>query len=92
MKELVVYGWKGIRPKVGQTREVMAAYSKAEVARALNVRSPSQIFNLARTGNPGEVAIATSQPGQVFFHPLYELPVAWRLHPVSPASLASPGM
>lgn len=78
MRELAVYGWKGMRPKVGQTREVMAAYSKAEVARALNVRSASQIFNLARTGNPSEVAIATASPNQVFWHPLYELPISWR--------------
>jgi hypothetical protein len=78
MKELVVYGWTGRRAEIGQTREIMAAHSKAEVARAAGYNSPARMFNLSRTYNAIEIEVATAAVGQVFHHPLYEYPATWR--------------
>ena len=78
MRQLKVYGWQATRHKVGQTREIVAAHSMAEAARAAGYRHPSQMFNLDETGNPGEIACAQAEPGVVFYTPLDERPTIWR--------------
>ena len=49
-----------------QVRAIVAAKSKAEVARITGVKRPSQLFNLAETGNAREIEIAMRSPGIVF--------------------------
>ncbi len=72
-----VYGWQGNRfecpPAANgghQTREVVAAHSKAEAARLAGVNYPSQLFNLGESGNEHDAKIARSSPGSVFWQPL----------------------
>lgn len=69
---LKVYGWEGMRAPLSrnQTREIVAARSKAEVARIVGEKYPSNLFNLAETGNEGEIQKAMSEPGTVFWRPL----------------------
>ncbi len=70
-RPLKVYGWIGHRS--GQTREIVAAPSKAAVARIAGFNSPRQMFCLCETSNDAELAQARSNPGKVFWHPLNEL-------------------
>jgi hypothetical protein len=75
-KELQVYGWTGHRRDAGprlQTREIVAARSRAAAARAAGYASPRQMFALMDTGNDEECAQALSEPGVVFWHPLDEI-------------------
>lgn len=70
---LKVFGWTGHRsasPKL-QTREILAATSQKAVAAALGLNNPNQVFNLVQTGNAGEITKAMSQPGTIFWRPLY---------------------
>lgn len=70
----VVYGWEGWRPNLGlrrsQTREIVAAPSKAAAARAAGFDRPAQMFNLSDTGNAREIAVACAAPGVVFYRGL----------------------
>jgi len=72
MKPLKVWRWSGWEDNATQTHEIMAASSKAEVARAANVTSPSRLWNLTVTANQDDVAQAMSEPGAVFWHPSSE--------------------
>lgn len=65
-----VYGWQGSRPHVGQTREIVAARSKAAAARAAGYDDPRQMFNLTDTGNIQEINVAHRNPGTVFWTPI----------------------
>lgn len=71
MAKLKVYGWSGMRHEAPgphhQTREIVAATSKAAAARAAGYKGPWQMFNLCETGNELEVTLATSSPGVVFW-------------------------
>lgn len=76
---LKVYAWQSHRREAsrrtanssGQTHEIVAANSKAEVGRIVGVR-PTQLFNLGETGNKIDIATATSRPGVVFWCPIDE--------------------
>jgi hypothetical protein len=78
-RSLKVYGWRGFREGT-QSREVMAAESVAEVLRRAGVTRATWNWSGGETRNPEEVAIATPEPGTVFWHPLDEHPAdrAWR--------------
>lgn len=69
-----VYGWQGMRHESPgthrQTREIVAARSKAEVARIAGVKGPNALFNLGETGNAAEIAVATGKPGTIFWRPI----------------------
>ena len=67
-----VYGWLGYR-SVGQTREVVAAKSKAAAARDAGEKDTQKLFNLCETGDSEELATASAEPGIVFWHPLDQL-------------------
>jgi hypothetical protein len=60
----------------------MAARSKAEVARAFGVNTPSQLFNLSDTGNAEEITQAMTAPGVIFYRPLDQIPSqrVWSRH------------
>ncbi len=73
-RPLKVYGWQSFRNDRRiehnghwQTREICAAFSKAEVARIVGVKSVSALHNICETGNDKEVALATAKPHTVFF-------------------------
>lgn len=59
MRKLKVYRWQSFRRECPtnhrQTTEVVAAGSKAEVARLAGFTYPSQLFNLCETGNQLEI-------------------------------------
>jgi len=74
---LRVYGWQGHRG-VGVTREIMAARSKAEVARALGLKRPAQVFNLSETGNADDIATATTLPGVVLWRAIDDRDGEWQ--------------
>lgn len=82
-KGMKVYGWLGFRSHAatrhghGQTREICAAKSKAEVGRLLG-RDPRGIFNLDMTGNSAELAAALARPGVVLWRPLDDRSGDWR--------------
>lgn len=69
-----VYGWQGHRLECQthhrQTREIVAAKSKAAAARAAGYDRPAQMFNLCETGNRQEIETAMSKPGVVMWRPL----------------------
>lgn len=76
---LKVWGWTGSRhdPRNtnhhGQTREIVAAPSKAAAVRAIVAagdRPPGKGFGPTETGNDGEIAQATTEPGVIFWRPL----------------------
>jgi hypothetical protein len=86
MKPLQVWGWSDWENNSTPTREVMAAHSKAEVARAAGVKSPERLWNLGVTHNEAEIQQAMSAPGQVFWYPRIERdrqPLRWR-HRLAP--------
>lgn len=74
MTKLKVYRWQSHRRECPthhrQTHEVVAAKSKAEVARIAGYDRPSQMFNLAETGNARDVATAMAEPGVIFWRPI----------------------
>jgi hypothetical protein len=71
---LKVYGWQSMRYECKgphrQTREIVAAKSKAEVARIVGVKSPQALFNLGETHNALELSVALANPGVVFWAPI----------------------
>ena len=80
-----VYGWLGYRLESdghrGQTREIVAAHSKSDAARRAGYKYPSQMFNLAETGNAVEIAVAMNckTRGHVCWKPIREQdPLAWK--------------
>ena len=64
--KLKVYRWQSHRPGVGSTRELMAAPSKAAVARAHKCRL-SDLWNFGETGNANDIAKAIAHPGVTFW-------------------------
>lgn len=77
MRLLKVFGWQGWRSECPpalngnkQTREVVAAKSKAEVARIAGKKYANQLFNLGETGNSLELQLALSKPGVIFWAPI----------------------
>jgi len=81
-RKLRVYGWIGFRSECQtnsrQTREIVAASSRAAAARIAGARSPRQLFNLSETGNADELATALAEPGAVFWQPLDAYSATWR--------------
>lgn len=69
---LRVYGWRAAR-KGKQTREIMAAASVAEVMRRTGLTRGEWKHSGAETRNREEIAIATAQPGRLFWRPLNQL-------------------
>lgn len=72
-----VFGWQtvigevervrlGDKPGTVQARAIVAAKSKAAVARIAGVDRPSQLFNLCETGNTFEIGMASLFPGVIF--------------------------
>lgn len=77
-RTLKVYGWNGMRRHEvitsavhNQTREIMAAYSAAEVKRATGMTRGEWEHSGCETGNVTELALALSEPGAIFWQPLY---------------------
>lgn len=66
-----VYGWTGYRVG-GQTREICAARSIAEVLRITGMSRYTFNWSGCETGNDEEIALALSKPGTVFFRGLDE--------------------
>ena len=71
-RPLRVYGWqgysrKGVNGKLMCSREIVAARSRAEAARAAGFDRPGRMFNLGETGNSNEIATATAKPLTVFY-------------------------
>ncbi len=78
-----VYGWLGFRTEArtatnhhSQTREIVAARSKAAVGRIVGA-DPRSLFNLGTTGNADERATAQDRPGVVFWRPLNDHNASW---------------
>ena len=74
--KLKVYGWQSFRSRIGrhgQTREIIAAKSKAQAARASGNGKPRRMFNLCETGNDDELKTALAEPLVVFWRPLDQL-------------------
>jgi hypothetical protein len=77
-EKLKIYGWQSFRSEAGkiargghtQTKEIVAAKSKAAAARAAGYDNPRQMFNLHETGNDADIAMAMSHPGDVIWTPL----------------------
>lgn len=72
-QKIKVYVWQGFRTPLStttrrvQSREIVAARSKAEVARIVGVKSPSALFCLGETKNQRAVAAAMAEPGTIFW-------------------------
>ena len=73
-KTLKVYGWTGSRNEArtdgnfhGQTREIVAAYSAAEVKRLTGMTRTEWEHVGCETGNQNEIETATAKPGIVFW-------------------------
>ena len=84
-REWKVYGWQGHRKGAVQTREIVAARSKAEAARLAGYRRPGEMFNLTTTGNAVEIAVAMyySKRGCVCWRPLdVHDPLEWQRDPL----------
>jgi hypothetical protein len=74
--KLRVYGWRGWRPECPaapngsrQTRDIVAAHSRAEAARIAGEKGPWALDCLEETGNTEEIAQALSEPGVIFWRP-----------------------
>jgi len=65
-RPLKVFGWLDYRAG-RQVRCIVAATTKAEVARLRGVKDPRGLFNLDETWNADEVRKATSEPGVIFW-------------------------
>lgn len=77
-RKIKVYGWIGARPESrvegnrhGQTREIVAAASMAEVLRITGMKRDDFTRSGCETGNQEELELALSKPGVVFWQPLY---------------------
>lgn len=75
--KLKVYGWTGRRHEAmmpgnhhGQTREIMAAKSAAEVQRVAGLTRSEWEHSGCETGNEKEIETAMAKPGTVFWAPL----------------------
>ncbi len=68
-RKLKVYGWPHYGSINGdrKDRAIMAAPSGAAVARALGMKTASQVFNLSETGNDDDIATALAQPGKILY-------------------------
>jgi len=69
-REIKVYGWDYFRVIDGrrvQTREIVAAYSVAEVLRLAGVTRSDYYHQGCVTQNEDELALALSAPGRVFY-------------------------
>lgn len=69
------------RPWVNQAELIVAAKSKAEVARLAGETSPARLFNLTETGNAEQIEQATSQPGTIFWRHLGHCCKEWKVRP-----------
>lgn len=76
-KRLKVYGWTDSRPHTrgpnnphGQTREILAAHSVAELLRITGMTRHQWNVGGCETGNADEIRIATERPGIIFYQPL----------------------
>ena len=68
-KSLKVFGWADwFQGK--QIRAIVAAPSKAAVARAAGAARPSALWNLCETGNALEIQAASACPGVVLYRRL----------------------
>lgn len=81
-RKLRVYGWKSFRLECTtdqhhQTREIVAAESRAAVARLVGRTRPSYLFNLCETGNADEIATAMARPGVVFWRGISDRDGTW---------------
>ncbi|QGJ96527.1 hypothetical protein SEA_BEATUSCOMEDENTI_88 [Arthrobacter phage BeatusComedenti] len=65
-KELKVYGFQGFRGGK-QTREIIAAYSGAEVRRRTGMSRRDWYRDAGETGNPHDRAMALAKPGSIFW-------------------------
>jgi hypothetical protein len=77
MRRLKVYGWLGMRSEAvternhhGQTREIVAAHSLAEVARITGLSRYTLSSYGGETGNKQEIELAMSKPGTMFWKPV----------------------
>lgn len=81
-RRLRVYGWQGYRHECPGhnrvTREIVAAHSKAEVARIAGASGPWVLFNLSETGNAREIEVASASPGIIFWKPIDHHNDEWR--------------
>lgn len=72
-RKLKVYGWsafyiRGAEKQFNQSfRCIVAATSQADAARLAGKEKPRDLWQLTETGNAGEIALATTKPGTVFF-------------------------
>lgn len=65
-RKLKTYRWVQML-KGGQYEMIVAAHSKAEVARIAGYDRPDQLWNLGETGNKDDIETATAKPGQIFY-------------------------
>lgn len=76
-----VYSWQGYRIEAGthhnDTREIVAAKSKAAAARAAGESDPRRLFNFGETWNKDDIAQALSAPGVVFWRPIDDRNGPW---------------
>ena len=74
-RELQVYGYMGHRSHVpkGQTREIVAAHSGAEMRRITGITASWYRDHCSVTGNPEEVELAMTNPGEIFWRPLVDM-------------------
>jgi hypothetical protein len=86
-KPIRVFGWVGQRSEAreryengrmghGQTREIVAAKTKAEMMKITGMTRTSFNNLVSETGNAEEIEKANSKPGTVFWQPLNALPGA----------------
>lgn len=73
-KLLKVYGWSSFRPECRsrshQTREIVAAASRASAARTAGITSRGELAEMCETQDGEELGLALADPGVVFWHPL----------------------
>jgi hypothetical protein len=76
-RQLKVYGWTGYRIEArqpgnthGQTREIVAAHSIAEVSRLTGLTRYYLSGYCSDTRNARELEVALAAPGVVFWRPL----------------------
>ena len=74
MAKLKVYHWLDMTsvkweecPWVRQVDCIVAAKSKAEVARLMGEKYTHNLFNLSETWNDKDIALAMSKPGTIFW-------------------------
>ena len=82
-RPLKVYGWVGWHKDAPgphrQTREIVAAHSKAEAMRLGGLTRREFEHSGCETGNEEELRVALAEPGVVFWHGYSEYrDVVWR--------------